>query len=178
MRGKIELVEEEYLKKRISKFSPGDTVQIHVKLKEQDKERVQIFEGIVIGVRGTGLGRMVTVRKVVQGEGVERIFPVHSPKIAKISVMKRGRVRRAKLYYLREREGRKARIEEIFVTADKEQQLAETEAIKEKKEEKKIESPKEAKPAEATKKKEEKKVEPPKEAKPAQVEQAQKPETT
>jgi large subunit ribosomal protein L19 len=127
MHPKLKDIEKDFLKGRLARFSPGDTVQLHYKSKDQEKERVQIFEGIVIARKGGGLSETVTIRKVVQGEGVERIFPLHSPRIAKIVVKKRGGVRRAKLYYLRELAGRKARVEEIFVKAEKGQEQAEPE---------------------------------------------------
>lgn len=123
MRGRIEQIEKALLpKRRTPKFLPGDTVQVHVKVKEGDKERVQIFEGIVIAHRGSGSGESFTVRKVVQGEGIERIFMVHSPRISKIVVKKRGKVRRAKLYYLRQKSGRAGRVEEVLGTAGEQAQ--------------------------------------------------------
>ena len=94
-------------------FRPGDQVKVHFKVVEGDNERVQLFEGTVIRSRGAGISKMFTVRKVSFGIGVERIFPVHSPRIEKIEVVKRGRVRRAKLYYLRKLSGKAARIEEL-----------------------------------------------------------------
>ena len=89
-------------------FRPGDTIRVHVKIKEGDKERIQIFSGIVIGRKGTGLNQTFTVRRISYGEGVERVFPVHSPRIAKVEVEKQGRARRAKLNYLRNRKGKEA----------------------------------------------------------------------
>lgn len=130
MKGKIEQIEKVLLpKRRAAKFLPGDTVQVHVKVKEGDKERVQIFEGVVIAHRGSGPGESFTVRKVVQGEGIERIFMVQSPRISKIVVKKRGKVRRAKLYYLRDKVGRAGRVEEVLGTAGElAQQQAEADA--------------------------------------------------
>ena len=93
-------------------FSPGDTIKVHVKVKEGDKERIQIFQGVVISRKGGGARQMFTVRKVSGGIGVERMFPLNSPSIDKIEVDRHGRVRRAKLYYLRELRGKAARIEE------------------------------------------------------------------
>ena len=93
-------------------FNPGDTLRVHVRIKEGDKERVQVFQGTVIGRRGGGLGETFTVRKVSGGVGVERIFPLHSPNIAKIERIREGQVRRAKLYYLRGLTGKSARIAE------------------------------------------------------------------
>jgi large subunit ribosomal protein L19 len=106
------LVEETGLKKDIPDFTVGDTVDIHVRILEGQKERVQIFNGVVIGRKGEGMREMFTVRRIVQGEGVERVFPLHSPKIAKIEVKRTGRTRRAKLYYLRKRVGKATRLRE------------------------------------------------------------------
>jgi len=97
----LRLVEASQMKTNIPKFRPGDTVNVHVWVIEGDKERVQQFQGVVISRRGSGLGETFTVRKVSDGVGVERIFPLHSPRIKKIELVKEGRVRRAKLYYLR-----------------------------------------------------------------------------
>jgi large subunit ribosomal protein L19 len=98
---KLKLVEATQLKTDLPVFKPGDTVNVHVKVKEGDKERVQEFQGIVLGMRGSGMNSTFTVRKISDGVGVERIFPMHSPRIAKIEKVKSGNVRRAKLYYLR-----------------------------------------------------------------------------
>ncbi|NLA10798.1 MAG: 50S ribosomal protein L19 [Firmicutes bacterium] len=106
-------VEKQYFKDDIPKFNPGDTVRVHVRVVEGARERTQIFEGVVLRRQGRGLRETFTVRRVTYGIGVERIFPVHSPSISRIEVVKRGRVRRAKLYYLRKRTGRAARIREI-----------------------------------------------------------------
>lgn len=94
----------------IPKFNAGDHIRVHVRVIEGDKERIQTFEGDVISIRGTGLNKSFTVRKVSSGVGVERIFPINSPKIAKIELLKEGNVRRAKLYYLRKLSGKAARI--------------------------------------------------------------------
>jgi len=98
--------------KQIPDFGPGDTVRVHVKVTEGTRERVQVFEGVCIGRKGGGLNESFTVRKISYGEGVERVFPLHSPRIDAIEVVRRGRVRRAKLYYLRGRTGKRARIAE------------------------------------------------------------------
>lgn len=97
----------------IAEFRPGDTVRVHVKVIEGTRERIQLFEGVVIKRRGGGVSETFTVRKVSYGVGVERAFPVHTPKIANLEVIRHGKVRRAKLYYLRELRGKKARIKEI-----------------------------------------------------------------
>ena len=106
------LVEEAAKKKDVPEFEVGDTVDVHLRILEGQKERVQIFNGVVIGRRGSGMSAMFTVRRIVQGEGVERSFPLHSPKIAKIEVKRTGKVRRAKLYYLRDRVGKATRLAE------------------------------------------------------------------
>lgn len=108
----IEELENEQLKKDVPEFSPGDTVVVQVKVKEGNRERLQAFEGVVIARRNRGLNSAFTVRKISHGEGVERVFQTHSPAIAAIKVKRRGDVRRAKLYYLRERSGKSARIKE------------------------------------------------------------------
>ncbi|HHT06673.1 MAG TPA: 50S ribosomal protein L19 [Hydrogenispora sp.] len=108
----IDLVEQEQLKKDLPLFGPGDTVRVHLKVVEGERERIQVFEGVVIARANGGLRETFTVRKISGGIGVERIFPLHSPMIAKIEVVRRGRVRRAKLYYLRKRSGKAARIRE------------------------------------------------------------------
>src|SRR5215813_11817987 len=108
----ISLVEGTSLKPAIPKFEIGDTVDVHQRILEGQKERVQVFSGVVIARRGEGMREMFTVRRIVQGEGVERIFPLHSPKIAKVEVKRTGEVRRAKLYYLRDRVGKATRLRE------------------------------------------------------------------
>ena len=107
-----DIVERPYLRDDLPAFSPGDTVRVHVRVIEGERERVQVFEGIVIRRRGSQLSETFTVRKVSFGVGVERTFPVHSPMIARIEVAARGRVRRSKLYYLRSRVGKKAKVRE------------------------------------------------------------------
>jgi large subunit ribosomal protein L19 len=106
----IEKIEQEQMKKDLPQFRAGDAVRVHVKIKEGEKERIQAFEGTVIRIRRGGINATFTVRKISFGQGVERIFPLHSPTIEKIEVTRTGRVRRAKLYYLRNLKGRKARI--------------------------------------------------------------------
>ena len=108
----MKLVESRETRTDIPNFEPGDTVKVHVKVKEGDKERIQIFQGIVISRKGGGTRQMFTVRKVSGGVGVERMFPLYSPSIDRIEVERHSRVRRAKLYYLRELRGKAARIEE------------------------------------------------------------------
>ena len=103
----------------IPDFSAGDTIKVDVKIVEGDKERIQVFEGLCIGRSGGGLNESFTVRKISYGEGVERIFPIFSPKIAGITVLKKGKVRRAKLYYLRDRRGKSARIVEKIQVSKK-----------------------------------------------------------
>ena len=109
---KTDLIEQSYLRSDIPEFRPGDTVKVHVRVVEGSRERVQVFQGVVIGRQNGGLRETFTVRKISFGVGVERTFPVHSPSIAKLEIVSRGHVRRAKLYYLRELRGKKARIKE------------------------------------------------------------------
>ncbi|HBV23271.1 MULTISPECIES: 50S ribosomal protein L19 [Jeotgalicoccus] len=104
---------KDQLKSDLPEFKSGDTVKVHVRIVEGDRERIQLFEGVVIKRRGGGISETFTVRKISYGVGVERTFPVHTPKIEKIDVVRRGRVRRAKLYYLRNLRGKAARIREI-----------------------------------------------------------------
>ncbi len=106
----IQAIEQEYLKKDIPRFKVGDTVKVHLKIKEGNRERVQIFEGFVLKRQNGGLGESFTVRRIASGVGVEKTFPVHSPKIDKIELVKEGKVRRAKLNYMRERRGKAAKI--------------------------------------------------------------------
>ena len=107
-------LEKEQLRENLPDFGPGDTVKVHVKVREGEKERIQVFEGVVIGRRGGGVRETFTVRKVSYGIGVERIFPVHSPSIDRIQVIRHGKVRRAKLYFLRSLKGKAARLEEEY----------------------------------------------------------------
>jgi large subunit ribosomal protein L19 len=113
MRNKLlDIAEQSSLRAEPLQFAVGDTVDVHTRILEGNKERIQIFSGVVIARRGSGTGEMFTVRRVVQGEGVERTFPVNSPKIAQVEVKRHARVRRAKLYYLRERTGKATRLKE------------------------------------------------------------------
>lgn len=108
--------------KKMSDFAPGDAVVVQVKVKEGDRERIQAFEGVVIAMRNRGLNSAITVRKISHGEGVERVFPIYSPMVDSIQLKRRGHVRRAKLYYLRDLEGRKARIKEKLVGEKEDEQ--------------------------------------------------------
>ncbi len=113
MRNKlIDIAEQSSLREEPLNFTVGDTVDVHTRILEGSKERVQVFSGVVIAKRGQGMGEMFTVRRIVAGEGVERTFPVNTPKIAKIEIKRHGRVRRAKLFYLRERTGKATRLRE------------------------------------------------------------------
>lgn len=105
---KLESIAREQMKTDVSDFKVGDSVKVHTRVVEGGKERIQIFAGIVIGRKGIGVGQSFTVRKLSYGEGVERVFPVHTPRIARVEVVKRGSVRRAKLNYLRDRVGKEA----------------------------------------------------------------------
>ena len=121
-----DLVEKSYLRKGLPRFRPGDTVKVHVRVVEGNRERVQVFQGVVIRRSGGGLRETFTVRKISFGVGVERTFPLHSPSIAKLEVVQHGHVRRAKLYYLRDLRGKKARIKERRIDEAK---LAALEAV-------------------------------------------------
>lgn len=112
----LQLVEKSSLKTEVPKFDIGDTIDVHTKILEGEKERIQIFSGVVIARAGSGTRATFTVRRIVQGEGVERKFPLHSPKIAKVEVKRSGVVRRAKLYFLRDRIGKSTRLRERFTT--------------------------------------------------------------
>ena len=114
----IKLVESKFLKKDIPQFNIGDTVDVQMKIVEEGKSRIQTFEGIVIARAGSGLTETFTVRKVSYGEGVEMVFPLHSPSIDKIKVMKKGDVRRAKLYYLKRKVGKETKVEEKITHAE------------------------------------------------------------
>jgi large subunit ribosomal protein L19 len=127
---KTDLVDLSYLRTDVPEFRPGDTVKVHVRVVEAGRERVQVFQGVVIRRQGGGLQETFTVRKISFGVGVERTFPVHSPSIAKLEVVTRGKVRRAKLYYLRELRGKKARIKERRLSDDELAALAAAEAAR------------------------------------------------
>lgn len=109
---KVREIEEEYMRSGVPSFSPGDTVRVRVRVTEGDKSRLQAFEGVCIAKSGSGLNETFTVRRISGGVGVERIFPLHSPTVEEIKVVRRGQVRRAKLYYLRGRRGKAARVRE------------------------------------------------------------------
>ena len=125
---KTDLVDAPYLRTDLPEFRPGDTVKVHVRVVEAGRERIQVFQGVVIRRQGGGLQETFTVRKISFGVGVERMFPLHSPSIGKLEVVSRGHVRRAKLYYLRERRGKKARIRERRLGEDELAAIAAAEA--------------------------------------------------
>ena len=106
----IKAVEQSQLKSDLPKLSVGDTVDVHVRIIEGSKERIQVFNGVIIKIQGSGITQSITVRRIVANEGVERVFPLHSPKVSTIEVVRQGHVRRARLYYLRERVGKKRRL--------------------------------------------------------------------
>lgn len=108
----IDVIEKEHMKTEIPKYSVGDQVDVSIKIKEGEKERTQIFSGLVIAKNGGGIRETFTVRRIVQGEGVERVFPIHSPKVLDVKVKKSGKVRRAKLYYMRDRTSKGIRLKE------------------------------------------------------------------
>jgi large subunit ribosomal protein L19 len=120
----LDAIEKDWHRKKAVKFDVGDSIDVHVRIIEGDRERIQIFAGVVIAKRHEGLSETFTVRRMVQGEGVERIFPVNSPRVVEIVVKKKGNVRRAKLHYLRDRVGRGTRVEEKLGAMDKEQAAA------------------------------------------------------
>jgi large subunit ribosomal protein L19 len=126
---KTDLIEQAYLRSDVPDFRPGDTVKVHVRVVEGNRERVQVFQGVVIRRQNGGLRETFTVRKISFGVGVERTFPVHSPSIARLEVVSRGQVRRAKLYYLRELRGKKARIKERRVDEAKIAAIEEANAL-------------------------------------------------
>lgn len=109
----IQAITQEYMKTDVPQFRPGDNVKVHLRIKEGERERIQLFEGLVIARRGGGVSETFTVRKVSYGVGVERTFPIHSPFIERIEVVRRGKVRRAKLFYIRNLSAKAARIKEL-----------------------------------------------------------------
>jgi large subunit ribosomal protein L19 len=109
---KIRAFVSDQLKEKIPELNVGDTVKVHVKIKEGERERIQIFEGTIIARKGSGISESFTVRRVSYGVGVERVFPIHSPNVDKVDIVRRGRVRRCKLYYLRDRVGKSAKVKE------------------------------------------------------------------
>jgi large subunit ribosomal protein L19 len=111
----MDLVEKSTMKETLPKFEIGDTVDVHVRILEGEKERIQVYNGVVIARSGSGPREMFVVRRIVQGEGVERKFPLHSPRVADVVVKRSGKVRRAKLYYLRDRTGKAVRLKERFI---------------------------------------------------------------
>jgi len=128
----IETLEKERGKTRLPSVHVGDTVEVHYLIREGDKERIQLFVGPIISIKGRGFRRNITVRRIVQGEGVERIFPMHGPRVQDIVITRRGTVRRAKLYYLRDRVGKKTRLRELLgdkVRREREQEAAERAAL-------------------------------------------------
>ena len=108
----LRLIAQDSLKAEVPTIEIGDTIRVHVKIREGEKERIQIFEGTVIARKGSGVSETFTVRRVSYGVGVERVFPIHSPNVAKVDVVRHGRVRRSKLYYLRDRVGKAAKVKE------------------------------------------------------------------
>jgi large subunit ribosomal protein L19 len=114
-----------YVKKDVPDFRIGDTVEVSVRIVEGEKERIQAFTGVVIARRGSGMSEMFTVRRIVNNEGVERVFPIHSPKVASVTVVRGGQVRRAKLYFLRDRVGKQTRLKDLSVTVPGEGEPAE-----------------------------------------------------
>ena len=131
----IDQLERELGKQELPPVHPGDTVDVHYLIREGEKERIQIFSGTIVSVQGRGIRRNIVVRRIVQGEGVERIFPMHSPRVTDVVITRRGDVRRAKLYYLRDRVGKATRVKELLgdkVRADREAEKARRAAIAEK----------------------------------------------
>jgi len=109
----IDSLERELGKKNLPTLHPGDTVDVHYLIREGEKERVQIYSGTIISISGRGIRRNICVRRIIQGEGVERIFPLHNPRVQEVNITRRGNVRRAKLFYLRDRVGKKTRVKEL-----------------------------------------------------------------
>ena len=143
-----EQIKEISQKRNVPEFGPGDTLKVHLKVLEGNRERIQVFEGVCIARSNKGLNSSFTVRKISNGEGVERVFPVYSPLIEKFEVVRRGDVRRSKLYYLRERSGKKARISERRIDKLVTENLEKTDSIKKEDSLEESESAEKAKPAE------------------------------
>lgn len=118
MNAMVDKIEKMSLKENPSKFEIGDTVKVHCSIVEGEKTRTQIFQGLVIGMKGRGMNTSFTVRRIVQGEGVERVFPLHSPNVLQVEVVRHGKCRRAKLYYMRERTGKSVRLAERIVPGE------------------------------------------------------------
>lgn len=137
----IEELEKEHLRDDIPEFKVGDTINIHYRIIEGNKERIQVFNGIVIARKGTGISETVSIYRTAYGSAMERVIPLHSPKIAKIEVTKRGKVRRGKLYYLRGVFGKKAKIQERIMTAKEREKISDSKDVQ-KTEEPKAEEPK------------------------------------
>ena len=110
----IKLMTDSQLKKEVPVLNIGDTVKVHVRIKEGEKERIQLFEGTIIAKRGGGISESFTVRRVTHGVGVERVFPIHSPNVSKVEIVRMGKVRRSKLYYLRDRLGKSAKVKQLI----------------------------------------------------------------
>ena len=110
----LKMISESSMKQEVPEVAIGDTVKVHVRIKEGDKSRIQIFEGTVIAIKHGGISRTFTVRRVAHGCGIERVFPLHSPSVAKVELVRHGKVRRAKLYYLRDRVGKAAKVKELI----------------------------------------------------------------
>ena len=161
---KIAQIEKSFMRDDLPAFSSGDTVRVHVRIKEGDKERIQVFQGDVISRRGGGTGATFTVRKISSGIGVERVFPLHSPNIAKIERIREGHVRRKKLYYLRELTGKSARIKEVLPTGSRtgKKETNNAVAVQPEPKEKPVEEPKPEEPKAEAAKTEEPKAEEPK----------------
>ncbi|GHV63055.1 50S ribosomal protein L19 [Spirochaetia bacterium] len=124
----IRAIEEAQMKGEVDDFKVGDTVKVHFKIVEGKTERIQIYEGLVIAMKNSRVGKSFTVRKNSYGVGVERVFPLHSPRIAKVEVTRPGRVRRAKLYYIREKIGKSAKIKELIIKKDAQEKAAPAES--------------------------------------------------
>ena len=122
---RVSQIEKSFMRDDHPQFTPGDTIRVHVRIKEGEKERIQVFQGTVIGRRGSGTGATFTVRKISQGIGVERVFPLHSPNISKIERIRAGQVRRGKLYYLRNLTGKSARIKEELADTNRKETAGE-----------------------------------------------------